>query len=356
MARIHPRIILERPFFNTVSCSVATFHYDSLGRLDRQGLPDGTSITTALNTKGEVESSAYPSGATVAYEYDDVGRLRRAETADDARDLSYDVAGRLTRAANSAAELTFGYDPVGGVATTSTQRNLGQPGQPAYSTTSEWDVTFTRLQAKTYPSGRRVGYDDAGRVTSIANGDGGPAFGLDYDARGLLERMTSPDGSVTEYDRDEVGRTLAQRTFAGGSPASERLRVEYGWSATGDKTFEKTSWATGPGAGTSRADVYDHDDGGQLVAVRYGVEADATAGAVGPANRPGAPSYEDSGSSFTVEEAWAYDPMGNREWMTLRTETGAGVTSSTTAYAADVMNRYLLRTESSVVGFAELMS
>lgn len=50
------------------------------------------------------------------------------------------------------------------------------------------------------------------------------------------------------------------------------------------------------------------------------------------------PGGYDGATSWALEEAWKFDALGNREWMTVRGDSGA--TSETIRYSADIMNRY----------------
>ena len=98
-----------------------------------------------------------------------------------------------------------------------------------------YEPKFSQPVQSTDELGRQTLYSvdaNTGNTDSITQVVGSPG-GVDdvvtrmaYDAQGLLATMTSPNGDVTQFDRDSQGRPT-KITFAAGTPAAESQQFEY---------------------------------------------------------------------------------------------------------------------------------
>ncbi len=139
-----------------------------------------------------------------------------------------------------------------------------ETGTLLYRETLTWEYDrWGNLVRETAEDGETVSqwvytYDDRGNLTEKRQGDVGYTYA--YDDRGSLlrETVTAPEGErVTEYERDEAGHVLLERTL---NAAGEEL---YSTARTweGDLCLREV-YAT---RGTETAREYTYDDRGNLV-------------------------------------------------------------------------------------------
>ncbi|MEV7776898.1 hypothetical protein [Kitasatospora sp. NPDC088351] len=179
------------------------YTYDVLGNQTKVTRPDGTVLSTDYNPDGTVARTVDGLGAATVYAYD----AQKRQT------LRTDPLGRATvNAYDAAGRRTASTDPSGRVTTFTYDAN-SQPTSVAYSDTATPPVTA-------------IGYDAAGRQSSMADGTGTSRRA--YDAFGELVSLTDGAGAVTGYGYDENGNRTSI-TYPGGS------------SRTVTRTFDKAN-------------------------------------------------------------------------------------------------------------------
>lgn len=169
---------------------------------------NGVAYTTGYryDSSGRLDHLTYPSGRTVDYSFDTLGRISAVTT---------------TPAGGSASDLATGvtYHPFGGVKS----YTLGN-GQ-TYARTYDQDgrITSYTLGSSMYS----VGYDLASRIDAIAElGNAANANSYGYDA---LDRLTSANtpGTNYGYGYDAVGNRISKAVGAGSET--------YAYSATSNR-------------------------------------------------------------------------------------------------------------------------
>ena len=192
-----------------------SFTLDERGRRTRLVSPEGTDHRLALNDdgsratvtdargvtaytyddRGRLESITMPDGASVAFEYDGVGRVvsRTIDVGDETASTTYVYAGGLLDSVT---------DPGGGVTTYSYDAGGALE-----------EVMHANGVASTY------GYDTMGRLESVVHldPDDAPMLGttMTRDA-GEVIGEEDVDGSLTLYEHDDGGRLLsAERAGTG---------------------------------------------------------------------------------------------------------------------------------------------
>jgi len=164
-----------------------TLAYDALTRHLEARTPAGRRATMVLDAKGAVTSIISPERATIAYTYDERGRLKTITAGARSLTLGYNTRNELTSVTDAAARtLTFSYDAAG------------------------------RLKEQSLPGGRAMSftYDAAGNLeTATPGGSGSHTF--DFNTANLLETYTRPDGAETRLSWDK-DRNLRRTTLPDG--------------------------------------------------------------------------------------------------------------------------------------------
>ncbi len=331
---------------------VVSFQYDANFNLTRLTGPDGGVSTLDYDAQGNATRLINPLGQTVGLAYTGLARL---DSLTDAKsqftDFGYDSTGNLTGITypDTSAE-QFGHDASGEVTTlrnrrgqaiTLTRNALGQITRKSYPggrttdfsydnrgdltnvTDSVLGVTAMLYDAKslltriTYPDGKGFAfdyngagrrtkrtchdgyvlnytYDDAGRLSRLADGTGKEIISYGYDTNGRLNREDKGNGTWTTYAYDDAGQLLELVNFA--KDGGVLSRFAYTYDANGNRTSMTTL------AGRT---AYGYDRIGQLTSVTF------------PDGRV---------------VAYAYDAAGNRVTVT---DNG-----TTTAYTANNLNQY----------------
>ncbi|MER7459558.1 polymorphic toxin-type HINT domain-containing protein [Micromonospora sp. NPDC126480] len=286
--------------------TVTRYEYDAASRLVKQIEPvtDATSITTTFgydvagnrtrytdgrqnstiytyNTLGLPESAiepataAHPAAAdrTWTVAYDAEGRaVRLSAPGGVSRQRTYDAAGRLKAETGSGGETataarSLGYDRAG---------RLTSVSAPNGTNTFSWNDRGALLST-TGPSGAAsFGYDDDGRMTSRTDVTGTATFGyvkgrldtltdsitgqaqkLSYDAAGEVKTVDYGGGRIRTFGYDDYGRVSSDtlKNAAGSVVAS----VTYGFDLNGHLTSKKTTGTAGSGDNS-----YTYDKAGRL--------------------------------------------------------------------------------------------
>lgn len=334
--------------------------FDNLGNLLKVIQPDGTASSMSYDSKGNVTkvvdplqqtvSMTYgpykrmtaitdPESKTSAYNYDSQGNLASIVYPDStSRSYSHDSLGNITTSVNRrGTPINYTYNANGRVLRkdysngTSTRYSYDVFGDlvsvtdPTGTTSMEYDA-IRQLTRITYPNGRYLEYtyDSAGRRTSVTDQLG---YRIDYayNDDGLLESVTKDGaGEIAHYTYDNMQR-LVKKALGNGvytineyDIASRLVRLT-NYSADNQVlsqfTYEfnslnrRTKMTTVDGVWT-----YGYDKSGQLISARF---------------------TSSSADLADKEITYVYDNAGNRI-----SET---VNSTTTNYAVNNMNQYILQ-------------
>jgi YD repeat-containing protein len=173
---------------------VHDYAYDAHGRpiLENRAM-DGVNYAFgyAYDAAGRLAGLAYPSGRTVAYGFDAVGRINQVSTTAPPK------AGGATQIIAS----NIVYQPFGGV------KSYALGNGQTYVRSYDQDGRIIN-----YGSGSQLfslGYDAAGRIVSIADAGNGSSNTYDYDS---LDRLTSArvPGASFAYAYDAVGNRTSK--------------------------------------------------------------------------------------------------------------------------------------------------
>ena len=192
-----------------------TYEYDLMDRVISHADPEGNRTTWEYHTDGQVKSVTCPDGKQVTLSYDALARLQRVKDFLGETVFAYDAEGRLLKSTDHNGQgMAYGYNP---------------------------DGSRAFMQ---YPDGSKTtyGYDNAGRLTDIRNGEF--HIGYAYDDYGRLSVCKRNNGIETLYHYNRAGYlgSLIHRDKDG-------ILEEYG--CTFDQRGNKTSVTR-----TSREDAY----------------------------------------------------------------------------------------------------
>ena len=279
----------------------ATYAYDAADeRVDRTDRT-GRRTTYAYDAGGRRTGEKwFDAGATVvrtlAYGYDNVGRLTSAADPDTTLTFAYDAADRLTTLTRSLGgvagpRVLLGYDP--GDRLTSIHRTINGVGTDV-ATTLAYDAA-DRLTTLTH--GKVV----SGVTTSLAS------YTYAYDAADRLATETLNGATVT-YTYDNAD----QLTAVGGA------RTEaYAYDSTGNRNSAGYATVAGNMQTASPGVTYTYDGEGNLKAKTelYGAGTTddiVTNYAYDHRNRLTGVTRKDSAGAVTAQATYTYDPLDRR--------------------------------------------
>jgi RHS repeat-associated protein len=239
-----------------------TQEWDARGRLSAQLLAGTTGLAPGpLPGTGQPEGPAHPEALLQrrAYAYDPDGYVTGTSdllAGDHA--VSLDAGGRVTAVTGQGWAEHYAYDPAGNLAAATWP--VPPPGPAA-----EW--LEAGLQGRRQASGTlvtragnlRYSHDAAGRVTwrQRARISRKPeTWHYQWDARGRLSTVTTPDGTTWRYGYDPFGRRVAKQHLARDGQPLEH--VAFAWDGpvlaeqvtTTPATQEVTTWEHQPGTFT----------------------------------------------------------------------------------------------------------
>lgn len=320
---------------------VAAYGFDALSNLASVTPPNLASHRFERNIEGQLTSYVAPDAgantSTTSYDYN-LDHELTAITAPDAASVAvaYDSAGRLARLALPEGPIDASYDASGRLATISAAGGVGLA--LGYDGSLPTDMTWTGPVQGTI----HVAFDNDFRVQSESvNGE--PSITTSYDDDGLViavgaltivrdgptGRLAQASvGSVVEtYTPSELGELASATASCGGATLRT---VSLTRDATGAITASNETLL-----GQPRTITYDHDAGGQLIAVHDGTST-ATYVYDSNGNRTSAASPE-ANDTYDAQDrlvqhgrtTYTYTAAGH-----LRTKTD---TTGTTTYAYDLL-------------------
>jgi YD repeat-containing protein len=199
--------------------SLPRWSWDEAGNLSSSRLPGRAEETFSRDARGALLARHLGDGSTIQYRHDGSGARRGyIDQVDEVTSTHNDLVGRpkLREYADGTSEL-FTYEG------------------PRLS-------SYSDRQGRT----RILGYDEAGRVSTISNSGGEIIERIEYGLDGRVARRATRDGGVRYLEYDLAGRPLAtaQERYADGSGTSstpvvlDRYEQSHGWNVHG----ERTSW------------------------------------------------------------------------------------------------------------------
>ncbi|OJF09813.1 LamG-like jellyroll fold domain-containing protein [Couchioplanes caeruleus] len=230
-----------------------TFAYDKAGRVAKQLLPGGVSITNTYDLMGQLKKQS--------------GTGAEAETAD--RTFEYDLGGRMTKFSGASGTNEIAYDD------RDQPRSItGPSGNSEFRYNGDGALTSRTDAAGT----TAYQYDAAGRLSKLVNTGKGVDQTYAYNSMSLVDEITYNAGNTRNFAYDDLHRLKADelKTAAGASVA----KIEYGWNDNDDLTSKKTTNF----GGKTITNTYDYDLADRLT------------------------SWNDG----TTTTAYAYDKSGNR--------------------------------------------
>ena len=232
-----------------------TYVYDAAGRLTSQTQPRGATTFTYSDNTGQLTGIAAPEGVnlgysyqgelltgisfsgpvagTVAFTYDQAGRISQDSVGGQAIAYAYDADNSLTQ----AGSLGLTYDVTTGLYTGSTLANTSD--LYAYNGFAE-TINYTASMAGTALYATGYTYDALGRITAITEAIANTTtnYTYAYDEAGRLTSVTR-DGVTATYAYDANGnRTTGPDGFIGTYDDQDRLlsdgSASYSYTANGE--------------------------------------------------------------------------------------------------------------------------
>lgn len=236
--------------------------HNALGHKTKVSDPNMGVKTFGYNTYGEVESETDANGDRLTMKYDLLGRLYERKVNNSLQaSFSYDSRpnGKGLLASESATGISKLYSYNGDSRLTVVKATID--GE-SYFTTTEYDNSYGRVKALTYPSGIKVAYDytSSGYPMALRNAQTNYVYQLksDEDAYGNITEATLADGTLShragfdpatgQMTEIEVG--LEQ----GGQPSLHHLTYSYNGYSNLLKQVVTVS------SGGSSSETYDYDD------------------------------------------------------------------------------------------------
>jgi RHS repeat-associated protein len=228
----------------TATANVSTsYSYDLAGNLATMVDASGNTTTYGYDAAGHMTSLRDAMGKTIVWAYDALGnRIRQSNRTDPPLSSSvtwtYDGAGRMQTRTADGITVTYTYDANGNrltasdgtFAITATYDRLNRPltvddedagGTPdttyAYSLTNpSWTDPTGSYSATLDRFDRALSFNDPANATD---------FTWTYRADALPASASAPNGNVTTFTYDRLGRLVSKDTSSGGVS-----RADYDWS------------------------------------------------------------------------------------------------------------------------------
>jgi RHS repeat-associated protein len=251
------------------------FTYSSLARLISAQNPESGTVQYRYDNNGNLDQKTDARGLITTYVYDELNRVAsRSYTAPagvpatPAVTYSYDSSavtfskGRLTRVSSSVSVYDYlEYDELGRV-----KRSKQTTEGVEYSMSYGYDRAGN-MTSQTYPSGRVVttGYDNAGRIASVASGGKTYADQFTYTPHGAVASMSLGDRVMSEQTgyNSRLQPTMIELRRVSGSQLILGLDYEYNTAgqANNNGNVLRQTIRVGTGGGTTTiSQSYDYDE------------------------------------------------------------------------------------------------
>ncbi len=325
--------------------------------------PGGKTITYVMDplNSNRVISETDGLGNTTTYGYDTGGFLYNTVDPDGFETITgHDIRGNLVsettcqnQAGNTCSTAYYSYypddtssqlspDPRNDMMLTERDDGSSSDTDNTYKTSYTYDSSGDLTQVTTppvagFPDGRTttMTYTPAGGNTPAGlpltvTSPGGATTTAQYDSDGDLAQVTNPDGLVTEYTYDEIGRLLHQTVISNSYPGG--LTTTYAYNPVGEVVSETnpavTDRVTGAVHTAQTTTVYDPDGDvtSQTVADTTGGDASRTVTNTYNSHDQLTASTDPAGATTN----YTYDAYGN-----LNSETDPAGNTTDYAYDAD---------------------
>ena len=219
-----------------------SYVYDGFGRLSQTRYPvttkgsDSSSTTDyeelGYDANGNVTSRRLRDGTSIAYTYDDLGRLTKKDLPGSEADItySYDLLNRATGAVQGSQTLTFVQDALGRLTS-----QTGPLGTIGYT----YDAAGRRL-TMSYPGSVltiNYDYDVIGNVTKIRENGATSGVGVlatyAYDDLGQATSVTFGNGSVQSFAYNAGSQLTTLTNDLGGSATTHDLTQTFSYNPAG---------------------------------------------------------------------------------------------------------------------------
>ncbi|MEX0151272.1 DUF6531 domain-containing protein [Microbacterium sp. LMI1-1-1.1] len=183
--------------------NATTYGYDGAGLPEWMMDAAGHRTRYEYDRRGLLTRTVLPSGAGIISAYDEVGNLIQQSSASDTLRFEYDGEGRMIAASNAAGATGWTYTSDGLVASQIDMRGR--------ELASSYDASGL-LNALTVPDGAQISYrhDDAGRVSRMDSPWGAADYG--YDDGGNLSSVRRSNGVQTTYGYDAADQVTSIAT------------------------------------------------------------------------------------------------------------------------------------------------
>ncbi len=160
------------------------YFYDSRNRLNREVNRLNDEKLYDYYRNGQIKTITDFNGDVTSFTYNEASRLAVKEFENGSKEsYTYDGMGNLLTAINPSAELEYTYDPLGRLTES---------------------IDHFKDQVISY------GYDPSGNRTSLTWADDNRTTTWDYNTLNLPVTMTDPEGEVTQFTYDPMGRETAR--------------------------------------------------------------------------------------------------------------------------------------------------
>ena len=200
---------------------------------------------------GLLSQSTDPDGQSITYQYDDLGRL---VSNSEGNEYIYDARGNLASATNSLGKVTFGYDALNRLTSTTDMFNQ----TVAY----EYDKAGNVVKI-TYPGGKEVlyTYHDDGRLRSVEDWMSGRTL-YSYHPDGRIASITYPNAVTTTYSHDSLGRLIEIETRGNSGVISA---FTYGFDDGGNLLAIESTGSPQPDPGSLKSSHMVYDAANRLI-------------------------------------------------------------------------------------------
>lgn len=300
------------------------FVYDGNNRLVRQIDPLGKATRNTYDAGGNLVRVVDRNGRTRDFQYDALNRRTREQWSDSSGvvrtlNFTFNALGLMTGASDPASTLTFNFDALNRVQST-TQSNV--PGL----------ADFTLNYA----------YDDMGNVTSVTD-NYGVQVASTYDVRNRLQNRSWQGGGITgalvRFGYDAAGNKTTVQRYS--DVAGTQLVGQSAYAFNGEHAITHIRHANAGGAALLEFD-YTRDAAQQIT--RRLLDTQTTDYTYDVTGQLTGADYSDS----QPDEAFSYDLNGNRTMAGYTTGPGNRLLSDGKyTYAYDLEGNLVLRTDTS---------
>jgi len=213
---------------------ITSFAYDLLNRLTERTNPLNQITSFTRDSRDKLVTKTDPKGQIITHAYDELNRRTLVSTPDNLISITYDAASNVLGVLDNDTDLSFTYDGLNRIATSST--GLGGV-QPLVTLTNTYDAVGNRIELGDdvgIPGGLTAfDHDDVGRFTQLTTPAGQP-IDLAYDPAGRITGLTFPNTVTSTLTYDPATGRRSQLTHsAGPTPLAD---FAYDYNAVGNIT------------------------------------------------------------------------------------------------------------------------